>query len=379
MKTALVLLIIGHGVGASLTAQSADADQWRRRDSAVAARVAGCYELVEGAWRSDSAMAKIDSIPRDPIRFELTKNPAPGSATLSDYEHTVYFEVRADSIAEWGRDLFTTWIRLSETTIVVSRPLPMGGFMLHLTPRGTDLVGTISAFTDAVPRDGKSSASHAVTARRLTCPVSRSVSIYTADQGLVAADVYGTGNHGVVLAHGGRFDRTSWREQARQLAAAGFRVVAIDFRAAVEARAGRETPCLYDEVCLAKDVVAAMHYLRETGAKKISLVGASLGGGAVAQASVDAAVGDIDRIVLLAHMPIRNPEKIKGRKLFIVARHDTGSGDVPRLPEIRAQYAKAADPKKLVILDGSVHAQFIFQTNEGKRLMDEILRFLTAP
>lgn len=378
MKTALVLLIIGHGVGASLPAQGADTIGWARRDSAVATRVAGCYELVEGDWRSDSDMAKIDSIPNDPIRFELTRNPA-GWSTLSEYEHTVYFEVRTDSIAQWGRGLFTTWIRLSETTIHVSRPLPMAGFALNLTPRGVDLVGTITAFTDAIPPDGKYKASHAVTARRITCPVSRSVSIYNADHGLVAADVYGSGDRGVVLAHGGRFDRTSWREQAQQIAAAGFRVVAIDFHAAVEARAGRETPCLYDESCLAKDVVAGMRYLRGTGVKNISLVGASLGGGAVAQASADAAVGDIDRIVLLAHMPIQSPEKIKGRKLFIVARHDTGSGNVPRLPEIQAQYAKAADPKKLVILDGSAHAQFLFQTSESKRLMDEILRFLTAP
>ena len=35
---------------------------------------------------------------------------------------------------------------------------------------------------------------------------------------------------------GGRFDRTSWKPQALVLAGMGFRVIAIDFRAAVEAR-----------------------------------------------------------------------------------------------------------------------------------------------
>ena len=205
------------------------------------------------------------------------------------------------------------------------------------------------------------------------------VSIRAGKDGNIAADVYGAGDRGVVLAHGGRFDRASWTRQARTLADAGFHVVAIDFRAAVEARAGRETPCLYEEQCLAKDVLAAMQYLRENGAKTISIVGASLGGGAAAQASVEAPNGAIDRIVLLAHMPIAAPEQIKGRKLFIVARHDTGSGDVPRLPTIQAQYEKAPEPKKLVILDGSAHAQFIFETKEGERLMREIVQFLTAP
>ena len=205
------------------------------------------------------------------------------------------------------------------------------------------------------------------------------VTIRAADGGLIAADTYGVGDRAVILAHGGRFDRTSWKYQAEELAAAGFRVVAIDFRAAVEARAGRETACLYDETCLAKDVLAAVRYLRSTGAKSVSVVGASLGGGAAAQATVEATAGEIERIVLLAHMPIAAPEKIQGRKLFIVARHDTGSGDVPRLPAIQLQYAKAPDPKELVILDGSAHAQFILQTDEARRLMREILRFLTNP
>lgn len=205
------------------------------------------------------------------------------------------------------------------------------------------------------------------------------VSIRALDGGIVGAAIYGYGERGIVLAHGGRFDRTSWHEQAEDLAAAGFRVVAIDFRAAVEARAGRENPCLYDETCLARDVLAAVRYLRETGATSVSVVGASLGGGAAAQASVSAPTGYIDRIVLLAHMSIATPEKMQGRKLFIVARHDTGSGDVPRLPTIRDQFARAAEPKELVILDGSAHAQFIFGTGEGKRLMREILGFLTKP
>jgi dienelactone hydrolase len=204
------------------------------------------------------------------------------------------------------------------------------------------------------------------------------ISIPTPDGGAVAADLYGTGDRGVVLAHGGRFDKSSWKAQAHRLADAGFRVVAIDFRAAVESRAGRESACLYDEKCLAIDVLAAVRYLRQTGAKTVSVVGASLGGGAVAQAAVEAQEGEIDRVVLLAHMLIAQPERIKGRKLFVVARDDLGSGDQPRLPGIRAQYEKATGPKELIILEGFAHAQFIFETSEGDRLTREILKFLSA-
>jgi pimeloyl-ACP methyl ester carboxylesterase len=202
------------------------------------------------------------------------------------------------------------------------------------------------------------------------------ISIHAADGGVVVADLYGSGQHAVVLAHGGRFDRTSWRELAHLLAKRGFRVVAIDFRAAVEARKGHEPPCLYDEHCLARDVLAALTYLRQSGSWNVALVGASLGGGAVAQASVEARPHTISKLVLLAHMPIEHPEKMQGRKLFIVARNDLGSGDVPRLPEIRSQYDKAPGPKKLVVLEGSAHAQFLFATDQGERLTNEIVQFL---
>src|SRR5579864_5633197 len=52
----------------------------------------------------------------------------------------------------------------------------------------------------------------------------------TEDGGLIYADLYGKGTRGVVLAHGGQFTKESWREQARALAAHGFRVLAFDFR-----------------------------------------------------------------------------------------------------------------------------------------------------
>ncbi len=88
----------------------------------------------------------------------------------------------------------------------------------------------------------------------------------------------------------------------------------------------------------------------------------------------------IDRLVLLAHSPIDKPEQIKGRKLFILSRDDfSGDDKKPRLPQIRDQYERASGPKELLILEGSAHAQFIFATEQGERLMRAILRFLSEP
>ncbi len=84
------------------------------------------------------------------------------------------------------------------------------------------------------------------------------------------------------------------------------------------------------------------------------------------------------RIVFLASSGGSRPEKLSGRKLFIVARDDRNSWGL-RLPEIKAHFERAPEPKKLVIVDGSAHAQFLFDTEGGSNVMDQILRFLTEP
>ena len=125
------------------------------------------------------------------------------------------------------------------------------------------------------------------------------------------------------------------------------------------------------------DVLATVRYLRENGAKRVSVVGGSMGGGAAGDASIASQPGEIDRLVLLGAAPNGPAEKLKSSTLYIVARDDADS-DGPRLPQIRKQYEKSPQPKELIVLDGSAHAQFLFQTDQGERVMREILRFLSA-
>lgn len=206
-------------------------------------------------------------------------------------------------------------------------------------------------------------------------PMPRAVSFPTEDGGVVYADEYGTGDRGLILAHGGRFTRESWGAQAPVFVEAGFRVVAIDFRGRGQSRGGPQASSA-DDVHF--DVLAAIRYLRESGARTVSVVGASFGGGAAAEAAVRAPAGTLDRLVLLAHSPIDRPEKIRaGRTLVILAKDDV-SGAGPRLPRLRAQYDRVAGEKELVLLEGSAHAQFLFDTDQGERLMMELLRFLGA-
>jgi predicted alpha/beta-fold hydrolase len=107
------------------------------------------------------------------------------------------------------------------------------------------------------------------------------VSFPTQDGGVVYADVYGQGPRGVVLAHGGRFNKESWEKQAQALVKAGFRALAIDFRGYGQSR-GPQFKSSDDGVQY--DVLAAVRYLRKTGAKTVSVIGASFGGEAAADA-----------------------------------------------------------------------------------------------
>jgi len=205
-------------------------------------------------------------------------------------------------------------------------------------------------------------------------PEPKRVVLDTGDGGRIHGDLYGAGARGVVLAHGGRFNKETWIPQARALEAAGFQVLAIDFRGYGESTG----PGVNDPMGapLYRDVLAAVRRLRANGAEKVAVVGGSMGGDGAAGALVHQAPGEIDRAVFLAAEPAGPPEKMTGPKLYILCRDDVQGENTPRLPNIRAQYEKVPGPKQMIVLDCSAHAQFIFQTPQAGRLMREIVRFL---
>ena len=201
------------------------------------------------------------------------------------------------------------------------------------------------------------------------------VSFPTQDGGVVFADVYGSGARAVVLAHGGQFNKESWRDQALEFQRNGFRVLALDFRGYGKSHGPVDKHPM--DAPLYLDVLAAVRYLHAAGATSVSVVGGSMGGSAAGDASIASRPGEIDRIVMLGAAPNGPADKLKSPALFIVARDDS-EGSVPRLPGIQKQYLLAPQPKKLIVLPGSAHAQFLFATSQGDRVMREILSFLGA-
>jgi len=206
------------------------------------------------------------------------------------------------------------------------------------------------------------------------CAAQERVSLPTEDGGLIFAELYGKGERAVVLAHGGRFSLESWDKQARMLVAAGFRVLSIEFRGEGKSHGGAVATAADEGRYL--DILSAIQYLRQRGSKAVSVVGASMGGDYAAEAA-QASPAAIDRLVLLAAGAYTTVTRMKGPKLYILAREDANAAG-PRLPKILERYKDASEPKKLVLLEGSSHAQFLFQTDQAARLEREILQFLVA-
>lgn len=206
--------------------------------------------------------------------------------------------------------------------------------------------------------------------QHVTFPLSTSNAIQ------LQADLYGTGTRAVLLAHGVRFHKESWQPQALALQHSGFLVLALSFRGDRLNPDGSPGSFGTDPEN-AQDILAAVAYLQHQGVRQISAVGASFGGDAVGNAAAESPPGTFHRIVFLAAGGGDHPEKVLSPKLFILARDDR-SGSGPRLPEISAHYARAPQPKRLVLLDGAAHAQFLFSADQGPRLLKEITDFLNA-
>ncbi len=188
------------------------------------------------------------------------------------------------------------------------------------------------------------------------------VSFETSDGGTIFANLYGEGDHTVILAHGAVFNKESWHALAMRKA--GLQVLSIDFRGYGKSKAGRKGRNL------SLDVLAGVSYLKANGAKRVSILGGSMGGGAAGEAASTLEGGEIHKLMLLAHAPVSSPKKLTGNKLFVVSEGDR----IPR--SVKDQFKRAPEPKRLEILEGDAHPQHIFKTRQAGALMPLILDFL---
>lgn len=202
---------------------------------------------------------------------------------------------------------------------------------------------------------------------------SHSVTFDTADGATVSGELYGSGETAVIFSVMGNC-KAGWREFAQLTAAQGFTALTYQWRGCRESGSVDENEIQK----FVEDARGANNFVREQGAEKIILVGASLGGLASAKLAVESQASGL---VVLASPPsipqwgfeIDSADlNTDIPKLFITAESDnTVSAD-----DTRALYDLAAEPKEWQTYPGSAHGTDLFEGESGSELQQRILAFI---
>ena len=167
--------------------------------------------------------------------------------------------------------------------------------------------------------------------------------------------------------------KPGWREFAQLTAAQGYMALTYQWRGC---KANSVDEALIQKFL--EDTRAAITFVREQGAEKIILVGASLGGCASAKLAVESQASGI---VVLASPPSISQWGFEIQsadlntdipKLFITAEDDN---TVPAA-STRALYDLAAEPKEWQTYPGSAHGTDLFEGQNGTELQQRILSFI---
>src|SRR5262245_63392917 len=116
-----------------------------------------------------------------------------------------------------------------------------------------------------------------------------------------------------------------------------------------------------DSQALFEDVLGAVGYLHAHGVTRVAVLGASMGGGAAAEAVARAAPGEIDRVILLSPVPIADPEHLRVPVLFVASEEEA------MVAQIREKERSAPEPKRPVLLPGAADGHHSFATDRAER------------
>lgn len=202
---------------------------------------------------------------------------------------------------------------------------------------------------------------------------SHTVTFNTPDGGSITGELYGTGKTAVIFSVMGNC-KPGWREFAQLAAVQGLMALTYSWR-------GCRASGSVDEDEIQKfvdDLRGAIRFMRDQGAEKIILVGASLGGCASAKLAVES---QADGLVVIASPPDISQWGFKIEaadmntdipKLFITAEND----DTVDTDKTRALFDLAAEPKEWKTYPGTAHGTDLFETKNGAELQNQILDFI---
>ncbi len=184
---------------------------------------------------------------------------------------------------------------------------------------------------------------------------------------------FGTGRVAIVLAHQSDGDLCQWVSYATRLAHLGYSALAFDLRG----HGASERRSYPANQRYGGDVTAAVKLVRRLGAKKVFLIGASLGGSAVLDAAANV-LSPVDGVVSVSGSAglanaIVAVGQLRAPVLFLA-----GGGDIEFASDARRLYAAtASNDKRLTILPhASEHGTQLVDAKAQARTLIE--RFLDA-
>lgn len=204
-----------------------------------------------------------------------------------------------------------------------------------------------------------------------SCAKAGSVRFRAPDGLRLAGHRFGRGTTAVVFAHEVRGSACQWIPFARRLAGKGYLTIAFDFRGYGDS----QTPRRGASSRLAADVIAAARKSRSLGAKKVVVVGASMGGTAVILAAANA------RTVINGVIAVSAPRSFgrmdgeaAARRLQMPVLYLAGDKDPGFADEARVLYdATASGDKKLEILDSGHHGVFLAAQPSARSLIESFV------
>jgi len=195
------------------------------------------------------------------------------------------------------------------------------------------------------------------------------VEMKASDGTAITGKLWGTGPTALVLCHGRAYTTgaDSFADEARWLAAKGIRCLALSFRGypgdrPAASMAGQDL-----------DVLAAFDHLAGLGAKRITVLGSSMGGFAALKAfRALSEKPQFAGIVVLSAFSQESIRGLGGRKLFVVAEDDR------RLyPNLLRTFIQATGPKHCIAFRKGGHGQQLFKTHR-EELLEQIRAFETT-
>ena len=205
----------------------------------------------------------------------------------------------------------------------------------------------------------------------------RIVTFTTADGVTLHGTLYGNGTTAVILSTMGAQRQETWVPFARQIAARGYLALTYNFRYWVTDT--RMQDSMRDKA--AEDLRAAVAFVRQQGAQRVVLIGASLG----ALASIKAASDVQPAAVVVMAAPFgsfpalpslqvdqADLRAIAAPKLFINTEHDQGGFTA----STQQMFEAAPDPKELQIYPGSAHGTDLFDTDQASALTQRLIEFV---